>query len=57
MCRSKVLPVLDMHLIWASFLKVQFDTDNQLRVKDPFKHLTWNILTKLWFNLFLFLQK
>ena len=57
MCRSKVLLVLDMHLIWASFLKVQFDTDNQLRVKDPFKHLTWNILTKLWFNLFLFLQK
>ena len=48
MCRSKALVVLDMHLIRA---------DNQRRVKDPLKHLTWNVLTKLWFKLFLFLQK
>ena len=57
MCRSKVLAVLDMPLICATFLKVEFGRDTQLRVKDPFKHLTWNVLTKLWFNLLLFLQK
>ena len=57
MCRSKVLVVLDMHLIGGTSLKVDFGTDNQLRVKDPLKHLTWNVLTKLWFKLFLFLQK
>ena len=39
-------------------LKVDFGLDNnELRVKDPLKHLTWNVLTKLWFKLFLFLQK
>ena len=38
MSRSKVLVVLDMHLICATFLKVDFGTDNQLRVKDPLKH-------------------
>ena len=54
MCRSKVFVVLDMHLICANFLKVDFGIDNQLRVKDPLKHLTWNILTKLRFKLFLF---
>ena len=47
MCQSKVLLVLDMHLIYATFLKVDFGTDNQLRVKDPFKCLTWNVLTIL----------
>ena len=58
MCRSKVLVVLDMHLICATFLKVDFGLDNnELRVKDPLKHLTWNVLAKLWFKLFLFLQK
>ena len=54
MFRSKVLLVLDMHLICAA-LKVDFGTDNQLRVQDPFKHLTWDVLTKFWFKLFLFL--
>ena len=36
-----------------------FDLRNLLegRFKDPFKHLTWNTLTKLCFRLFLFLQK
>ena len=37
MCQSKVL---------------DFGTDNQHRVKDPLKHLTWSVLTKLcssWF--------
>ena len=29
--------------------------EGQLRVKDPFKHLTWDVLTKLWLKLFLFL--
>ena len=57
MCRSKVLVVLDMHLICGTFLNVDFGTDNQLRVKDTLKHLTWNVLTRLWFKLFLFLQK
>ena len=57
MCQSKVLLVLDMHLICAAFLKVDFGTDNQLHVKDPFKNLTWDVLTKLWFKLFLFLYK
>ena len=57
MWRSKVLVVLDMHLICATLLKVDFGTDNQLCVKDPLKHLTYNGLTKLWFKLFLFLQK
>ena len=57
MCQSKVLVVLDMHLIRGTLLKVDFSTDNPLRVKDPLKHLTWNVLTKLWFKLFLFLQK
>ena len=39
-------------------LKVDFGLDNnELRVKDRLKHLTWNVLTKLWFKLFLFLQK
>ena len=47
MCRSKVLAVFDMHLICATFLKVDFGTDNQLCVKDPLKHLTWKVLTKL----------
>ena len=32
-----------MHLICATFLKVDFGTVNQLLVKDPFKHLTWNV--------------
>ena len=40
MSRSKVLVVLDMHLICVTFLKVDFATDNQLRVKDPLKYLT-----------------
>ena len=44
-------------LICATFLKVDFGTDKQLCAKDPLKHLTWNVLTKLWFKLFLFLQK
>ena len=43
MYQSKVLLVLDMHLICATFLKVDFGTVNQLLVKDPFKHLTWNV--------------
>ena len=33
MSRNKVLVVLDMRLICANFLKVDFGTDNQLRVK------------------------
>ena len=57
MCRSKVLVVLDMHLICTTFLKVEFGTENQLRVKGPLKHLPWNVLTKLWLQLFLFSQK
>ena len=57
MCRSKVLVVLDMHFICATFLKVDFGKDDQLPVKDPLKHLTWNVLTKLWFKLFSLLQK
>ena len=47
--------MLDMHLIYATFLMVDFGAENQLRLKDPFKHLTWEVLTKLWFKLFLFL--
>ena len=35
MRRSKVLVVLDMHLICAAFLKVDFGTVNQLSV-NPF---------------------
>ena len=54
MYQSKVLVVLDMHLICATFLKKGFRIDNQPRVKDPFKHLTWNVLAKLYFK---FLQK
>ena len=57
MRRRKVLVVLDMYLIYATFLKVDVGTDNQLRVKDPFKRLTKNLLTKLCSNLFNFLQK
>ena len=49
MCRSKVLVVLDIHLICATFLMVDFGTDNQLCVKDPLKHLTWNVLKKVVF--------
>ena len=41
----------DLH----NFLKIDFGTDNQLCVKDPFKHLTFDVLTKLRFKLFLFL--
>ena len=47
MCQSKVLVVLDIHLIFAIFLKVVFGTDTQRGVKDPLKHLTWNVLMKL----------
>ena len=47
MCQSKVLVVLDKHLICATFLKVDFGTDNQRRVKDPLKYLTWSVLAKL----------
>ena len=54
MCRSKVLLVLDMHLIYAAFLKVDFGTDNWLHVKDTFRRLTWNVLKKLWFKLTFF---
>ena len=50
MYQSKVLVVLDMHLICATFLKKGFRIDNQPRVKDPFKHLTWNVLAKLYFK-------
>ena len=46
MCQSKVLVVLDMHLIRAVFLKADFVTDNQRRVKDPLKRLTWSVLIK-----------
>ena len=56
MCRSKVLLVLDMHLIYATFLKVDLGTDNYFRVKDPFKHLTWNVLTKLVQVVFIFIK-
>ena len=57
MCGSKVLVVLDTHLICAAFLKVDFGTDNQLCVKDPLKHLTWNVLTKRWFKFFFIFTK
>ena len=54
MCRSKILVVLDMHLICATFLKVDFGTDNQLHVKDPLNHLTWNILQNFGSSCFYF---
>ena len=53
MCQSKVLVVLDIHLIFAIFLKIVFGTDSQRRVKDP-------VLERSYINLFkllLFLQK
>ena len=46
-----------MQLIYATFLKVDFGTANQLRIKEPLERLTWNVLTKLWFKLLLFLQR
>ena len=44
-------------MICTTFLKVDFSTENQLRVKDPSKHPTWNVLAKLWLKLFLFFIK
>ena len=57
MYQSKVLVVLDMHLICATFLNVEFGAENQIRIKNALEHLTCNFLTKVWFKLFLFLQK
>ena len=44
MFQSKVLVVLDIHLIFAIFLKVVFGADTQRRIKDPLKYLTWSVL-------------
>ena len=57
MCRNEVLVVLDRHLNCTAFLKVDFGTENQLRVKDPPKLLIRKAVTKLWLKLLLFLQK
>ena len=54
MCRTKVLVVLNIHLICATSLKVDFGTDNQQRVKDLPKHLSWSVLTKLCSSCFYF---
>ena len=57
MYQSKVLVVLDMHLICTTFLNVEFGAENQIRIKNALEHLTCHFLTKVWFKLFLFLQK
>ena len=35
-------------------MKVDFGTDNQRRVRDPLKHLTWSVLTNFVQVVFIF---
>ena len=51
-CRNKILVVLVMNLTCTC--KVDFDTDNQRRIRHPFKHLTWSTLTKIYSSYFRF---